>query len=526
VHDRCRTGVVSPVVMPMTQWSKDAPVAATLAAILGVVWWYPVFSTTDGPSHVYNAEIIRQYFMGHGPQLRYFEVVVLPLPNWVSHALLACLLAWFTPATAERVVASAYFIGWAAAIRFYLRSTGAWTSSARVLGMIVAVNLPLMMGFYNFCVGVIGYLVVLGSAWRGQPRTWGQTFILGIIIVATYFCNPLPFVASLLAMSWLRVVGPVERARAGLDKMAAAALPGLVLFVWYSLYTPGPERTAMISPRLPPSLGGAFNWSSLECLWYAASGQRMIAFAALAAWLALLASGAWSRESGRSRGTGKEWFAIALLAVCPIALSVLVPLRYDELFLATRLSFLGLVTGLGAFSTTQSPTLRRLSGVFVGALAVATILMLVDYLRQSNDERAAHLAAQKCIGEGWLLTPIVNWRPAFRVDSMSHAEGYLAAAMNQVDFGNYEAPLTYFPVDFRAGVELPPKIYGKPLETADYVEVARKVDAVLVWGRTPMALTTSGAFREVFASGSATVYFSNFRRPAPTESPCSSGGAS
>ena len=67
-------------------------------------------------------------------------------------------------------------------------------------------------------------------------------------------------------------------------------------------------------------------------------------------------------------------------------------------------------------------------------------------------------------------------------------------------------------MDFRATVERP-RFYGKPLESADYVDVARKVDALLVWGVSPSALTEQGAFRKAFECGPAQAFISNVRSP-------------
>ena len=209
--------------------------------------------------------------------------------------------------------------------------------------------------------------------------------------------------------------------------------------------------------------------------------------------------------------TARDWTTVVAISATPIVASVLVPVRYDELFVASRLSLLGLVTGIGAMRSPASVAVRMLNGIVVGVVAVATVLTFADYERRSNDARAAHLFAQESIGEGRSVMPLVNWRPTFRVDTMSHAEGYFAAVGNQIDFGNYEVEHDYFPVRFRGTVERPSKIYGKPLESADYLDVARKVDAVLVWGASPKALTADGAFRKALECGAAQVYLSNLR---------------
>ena len=495
---------------PRALSDTSLPLAAIVAAILAIVWWFPQFPTTDGPSHVYNAEIVRQHIVGGGPQVPFFTVSALPLPNWTGHALLVCLLTVFSPPTAERILVSVYFLAWAAALRVYLRATGAASAIGEALGMIFSINLPFMMGFYNFSFGVIGYLVASALIWNGMPRTWPQALVLALVLVFTYFSHPLPLVASLCVIVAVRLVA-ARAQTADVAKLAAAAAPAATLVAWYFVHTRTSRSAAQFSRQFRPPNGDPLNWHAIQCLWYGSDAQHWIAIAGVVVWTSLLYRVA---RAGRDRGArpARDVLLIAAMAAAPIVVGVLVPSRFDELFVAARLILLGLVTGLGAIGVAQAPPLRAVAGLAVAAIAVASVLLLADYDRRSNVERASHLAAQEFIGEGRWVAPLVNWRPTFRVDTMSHAEGYFAASANQIDFGNYEGELDYFAVDFRPTV-MRPRFYGKPLELADYGDVARKVDALLVWGASPNALAADGACRNAYECSHAQVYLSNTRVP-------------
>src|SRR2546423_181675 len=384
-----------------------APLVVILTAILAIVWWYPQFPTTDGPSHVYNAEIVRQYIVGRGPQLLFFDVSLRPFPNWSAHTLLICFLSAFSPTTAERLLVSVYFVAWAAAVRLYLRSTGNWTASAGALAMLLAINLPLLMGFYNFGLGVIGYLVTLSLAWRGHPRTWVQTWLVAVVLATTYFSHLLPFIASLLVVTWLRLVGPASRPRADLGKLVVAALPGLALLLWYVFHSRTAFIAAELSRQVRPPSAHELNWEALQCLWYGTTTQHRIALAALITWAAMLSSTLWSPPRDQWRSATYDWITIVAMSAALIAASILTRKRYDELFVASRLSLLGLVTGIGALRSPISPVLRMVNGLAVSVLAVASLLAFASYEHRSNEERGAHLAAQEFIGEGRLIAPLV-----------------------------------------------------------------------------------------------------------------------
>ena len=66
---------------------------AVLVALTGLylvpIWAYPYFPSTDGPSHLGNAWVLRNWFAEPGIYQDTYQLNLSPFPNWFSHVTLA-----------------------------------------------------------------------------------------------------------------------------------------------------------------------------------------------------------------------------------------------------------------------------------------------------------------------------------------------------------------------------------------------------------------------------------------------------
>src|SRR5205823_1254621 len=125
------------------------------------IWAFPYLPTQDGPSHVSNASILLDY---HRPGTRYaefYELRLEPIPNWTSHVLLAGLLLVATPRVAEGLLATFLVAAFALGFRYYLRAFGPGVGRHWPLGLLMAYNRCLLMGFYNYYLAMALFWVVL-----------------------------------------------------------------------------------------------------------------------------------------------------------------------------------------------------------------------------------------------------------------------------------------------------------------------------------------------------------------------------
>src|SRR5262249_44690299 len=118
-------------------------------AYLIPVWAYAYLPTQGGPSHVNNAQILRDY--GHSTlgYENYFELRWEPLPNLTSPLLLALLLCVLPPLVAEKALVSLYILGFAGSFRYFLGSFGPRCRPLSWAGLLFVYNRCLWMGFYN-----------------------------------------------------------------------------------------------------------------------------------------------------------------------------------------------------------------------------------------------------------------------------------------------------------------------------------------------------------------------------------------
>src|SRR5437867_11829085 len=82
---------------------------------LAPVWAYRYIPTQDGPSHLDNAQILKELGSSAAGYEAYFEVRAEPIPNWTAHLLLAGMLYCVPALTAEQLLVSLYILGFAGA---------------------------------------------------------------------------------------------------------------------------------------------------------------------------------------------------------------------------------------------------------------------------------------------------------------------------------------------------------------------------------------------------------------------------
>src|SRR5438270_5013139 len=90
----------SPVVV-RERWHVALFVAVAALHLLPI-WRVHLLPTVDGPSHLYNAVVLRELAAGTPEFSRVFEVNKRLSPNWLGHALLAVFPA--APLIAEKLL--------------------------------------------------------------------------------------------------------------------------------------------------------------------------------------------------------------------------------------------------------------------------------------------------------------------------------------------------------------------------------------------------------------------------------------
>ena len=134
-----------------------------LVSQLSLVWVYPRFATEDGPSHLYNAAVIAGLRSGSWRGLStFYRLNPQPIPNLTTYVILVELMKEFSPATAEKVLVTGYFVLFTLSFWWVIKLVRPDSEHFLVWGLALVSNWFILMGFYNFCYGLAFFLLCFG----------------------------------------------------------------------------------------------------------------------------------------------------------------------------------------------------------------------------------------------------------------------------------------------------------------------------------------------------------------------------
>jgi hypothetical protein len=418
------------------------------------VWAFAYLPTQDGPAHLNNAQIIKDYANPTAGYSDIFELRMTPLPNLTSHLLLAALLFAAPPLIAEKVLVSLYVVGFAYSFRYYLGAFGPRCVPLSWVGLLLVYQRCFWMGFYNYCLGMVLLWVVVGYClrWRGVvgPR---QVLTLLLLFTAAYFTHLAAFLIALVAALGAVILAPPRRLLAGAGVVIAAA-PGACLTVYYL------ESTGFFR-AYPPS--AHFGLASLgrdlaafdEELFAHHVGSVVAGTLVLVFLLVLLAvfTIAERRHDGDADGAG-PLFPI-VLGLFLLAAYFLVPgdLAEHGGFLKTRLAPVVFLTCIACFRESAHFEVRLFFRALTIVLVGLNLTLVTLTVAAGNQELQQFNVGIQSVGTGQRLFVLqTDPRPTPLVNPLLHAADYYCLGTRNVNLDNYQAEMLHFPVNYRAGI--------------------------------------------------------------------------
>lgn len=484
---------------------------AMVALLLIPVWSVGYFPTTDGPSHVYNAWILRQYGNTQEYPLfqQYYEIDWRPIPNWLSHAVLTLLMFPLDPRTAEKVLVSGYVVLLAGAARFLAGSVSIERGDRRWLAWLalpLIYNQLLHLGFYNFCLSVGFCLLSVGTWWRHRDcPDLGLALKLNLLLLLCWFSHIVSLVMALASIGvlWLVTLKSRPLKRHLLHILILA--PQVILPLWF-VQAQGGETI----PDETSSRGLWLSLLSLRVLYRFGREQIWIGIAMAVLFLALTAltlAGRLRKEDFREEDGFLlvSLLAVVLYFVSPEGIA-------GGILMKNRLSlfpWLLLIPGL-------APRLGRPGRTAVlaaiGFVTAVQIGLLVHWYRLLQPEIRELLAAAAPIEPDSRVLPLLFKQNAavLPVNVLGHALGYVDVEKGLVDWGNYEAMTGHFPVRFRPEAGLS-DIYTLEAHPGELNIQAYKgrTDYVFTWKMPPgsrMNRVLRQQFKPIAEQGPARVY--------------------
>jgi hypothetical protein len=461
-------------------------------------WVVAHVPTLDGPSHVYNAWVLRHYgdTAGHPRLQELYEIDHTPLPNWSGHAVLALLMVPFSPAVAEKILVSGYVVLFLTGARYLAGAADAGRRWLAYLAFPLVYNVTLQFGFYNFCFSLAFFLFTLGFWWRRRHDPgWGLAAGINLLLLLCWFSHILSQLLALFAIGvlWLTTLRRATWKRHLRHVLILA--PQVLLPLWFVRSQGG---DTVRGEWQPAALWDYFR--GIKVLWTFGAEQLQIGaglavlFLVLTVLTLLCTDLDWT--AGRPRLVWRDEDGFLIVAVAAFVLYFASPEGMSGGSLVRmRLSLYPWLLLLPWLAPRLTPGLARWERparwVLVAALAAVSafnVALNVGWYRVVDREVEAFLAVAPRIDPGARVLPILfDRRVSIGVlGFLGHAVDHAAAERGFIDWGNYEAQTRLFPVHYRDGVERPD--IG-PIEIAPWYTDVRtprdQIDFVYCWKVPP-----------------------------------------
>ncbi len=170
------------------------------------IWIFSYFPSQDGPSHVYNALVLKEYGQHENYKIRdAWKLNITIFPNWLSHIVLAALLYIFPPVMSEKVFLT-IAVGLIPISFFYFLNAVNKDHKEKYLygwlGFPFAYNYLLYMGFYNYTLSISFFFFSFGYWWKHKDTLQIKHLcIFYILLLLTYLSHIASFGLVVLGIS-------------------------------------------------------------------------------------------------------------------------------------------------------------------------------------------------------------------------------------------------------------------------------------------------------------------------------------
>jgi hypothetical protein len=533
--------MTAPASTPLDQRPPPSPIGRRLwrnregiafwtltLAYLIPVWAFHFIPTQDGPSHLANAQILKDYGKSAAGYEQVFELRGDPLPNWTSHALLAALLYLAPPLTAEKILVSLYILGFAGAFRYYLGAFGERCRALSWMGLLFIYNRCFWMGFYNYCLSLVLFWVILGYLLRRRDRlSLAHALVLMALFGVEYFTHLVGFLLAVGSSLAAAVMVRPRRLLANVILVALAAAPAVCLVMDYfqrtgffeshashmmiehpSAVIHGNNLSERISQQVDALDGEIFEYHAGKSTPFTV--YLVPYFIVLGLCTAL---GGLRRTEAERAAPG--WFFPFLLGWILLGIYVLVPQHLTSEngvlnhggFIKTRLALLPPLVWLACLREPPWLVLRIPTRLLTILLLAANLVFVTRTFQSGNQELTQYTAGIEAVGRGHRLFAVENFvRVHPLVNPLLHAADYYCQGTDNVNFDNYEATTPHFPVKYRRGV-------SRAMGYFEGYSNQAMIDSVLCWHSGPGPGLTG--WDKIFSEGPLQIY----RRPKTRDRP-------
>ncbi len=203
------------------------------------------FLTQDGPSHLYNAFVLKDMvFNHHSFYTAWFDINKVPNPNWLVTIFYALSMTVLPAFLAEKIFLVLYVVLLPLSFRFLIKQINLKSSFIALLIFPLVYNITLYLGFFNFCFSIIFYFYAVGYwlKYQGVFSLKKQIAFL-LLVTLTYFSHPVSFVVLvmtigifILSMLYQEIKSknkPVKHLLRMVYGLFISLLPSLIFFLMF-----------------------------------------------------------------------------------------------------------------------------------------------------------------------------------------------------------------------------------------------------------------------------------------------------
>ncbi|HEV8722658.1 MAG TPA: hypothetical protein VGW77_18725 [Candidatus Binatia bacterium] len=467
------------------------------------IWAFQYFPSGDGPTHLDNANIIREYNLPALTTLReYYTINTGISAFWLGHVALASLMSLVPMLVAEKIFLSGYVILLPLSIRYAIRSINVENEAVAFLSLPLIYTYTFHMGFYNFSYSLVMFFFCIGY-WIKHRERFGLRHGLTLALISTllYFFHIVSWVLAFVTVSVLALSGAMlekpnrtkeRRLRRVKEVLLSLNVLSLLFFVPTVVLACLFVQDSGWNARYDLSA-----WNPKMIVWHLLSYQRaeMLVYLPFTLGFAFLLT--FLLTSKIVRRDFRRWDVLLVVFISFVVIYALAPRSAaGGGVIPPRLAlylFFALILWFGAQRFSMG-----LSRVVIGTSVVLSLTLLgINSMQYADINRylREYVSASKFIEPNATLLPVsfsnrerVPGGHFLKVGPFMHAASYIAAERNAVLLTNYEGYSTGFPIKFRP--QLNPFVHLRNLEnltSADEVlsyadRTGGRIDYVLVWG--------------------------------------------
>ena len=454
------------------------------------IWRFTYFPSQDGPSHIYNTQVLKDFSNPEYEFGKYYKLNLKPFPNWTCYVLMMAFQFIASPIISDKIFLSINIIMMATSIYYLLGVIGHKRRLFSLLGFMYVYNFLFLMGFYNFSIAVPFFIFSIGYFWKHKESiNWKSGLVLGLLLIATFFSHPVPYMLAVLAIFAISVIYFKKRLQ-GIALNTACLIPSLILAVNYII------SSGMLTSKRPPSS----YWNMPRLLADLLSVKSLVSFNVieqtkisyvLSAFIGLLLIVTIIRKLSFKNGNlivkleDKDYMLVAFIIT--FGLYIYLPDGIDNQggFVNSRLNLFSSLLLIPLLSENIGRIMRRIVLVLMVLLVLGNLVYIYDYFDVLNYELEEYTAGVGTIGKNVVMMPLIFDKGGNSqvVQTFTHAPNYYCLDNGNINLGNYEADQHYFPINFQTSFERPTisQVHYAPNEI-DFAKLSTYVNYIVAFG--------------------------------------------